>query len=207
MKCFRILLSFLLLQVIASAYAGCPECDDCFPRAALKTDLVHDATLTPDLGVEVALGKRWSVGAEGVWAWWGSDSSTRVWRVYGGWIELRRWLGTRAGERALTGHHIGIYGSALTYDFEFGGLGRQSPLTMGTGISYGYSIPLGKRCNMDFGIRLGYFSGKRTLYRPRCGGLCAVGHDRHSYLGPTGLSVTLLWFPGRKSTNNPVYGY
>lgn len=189
------------------AAGECLECEECSPRIAVKTNLLQDALLTPDVGVELCLGRRWSVGAEGVWAWWSRNARHRFWRVYGGWAEFRYWPGKRPLRRAMTGHHVGMYCSALSYDFEFGGKGWQSPgLTWGVGVSYGYSLPIGDRLNLDLSVRAGYSTGKLIKYRPQCGTYVCVSRSTQRYLGLTGLEVTLVWFPGRASKNNPVYG-
>ena len=177
----------------------CVSCRDCEPVLALKSNLAHDALLTPDLGVEICLARRFSVSASGVWAWWSDDDAHRYWRIYGGWVELRYWFGAAARRQAMTGHHAGIYGSMLSYDFEFGGKGWQSPgWTYGAGVSYGYSFRLNGCLNLDVGCRIGYSAGDVVTYRPQCGMYVCQSHRNVRYFGPTGLEVTLVWFPGKK---------
>ena len=186
--------------------AQCDSCAECLPRVAVKTNLLHDALLTPDLGVELALGRRWSVSASGVWAWWSNDERHRYWRIYGASAEVRFWPGGKPLERALTGHHAGIYGSMHSFDFRFGGKGWQSPaLTFGAGVSYGYSWAVGRRLNIDVSLRAGYCTGKLIRYRPQCDMYVCRSHTDMRYFGITGLEVTLVWFPGRGSANLPVY--
>lgn len=201
-----LLIAGALLCAPLDGAAQCRECVECEPRLAVKTNLLHDALLTPDLGVEVALGRRWSVSAEGVWAWWSRDARHRYWRIYGGWAEIRFWPGSKPLERALTGHHAGVYGSMHSFDFEFGGKGWQSPgLACGAGVSYGYSWAVGKRLNIDVSVRAGYCGGKIIKYHPQCDTYVCTSHSRLRYLGLTGLEVTLVWFPGRGTGNQPVY--
>src|SRR3712207_9188955 len=65
---------------------------------------------------------------------------SRYHRVYGGDLELRRWLSY--GRKPLTGQHIGVYGLLLTYDLEWGGKGYLGDRwSYGGGLSYGYSAP------------------------------------------------------------------
>ncbi len=75
------------------------------------------------------------------------------WRAYGGDIAIRKWWGKAAGEKPLTGHHIGIYGQIFTYDFETGGRGYMGGKPGGTlwdkmnyivGAEYGYSLPIAR---------------------------------------------------------------
>ena len=79
------------------------------------------------------------------------------------------------------------------YDFEFGGVGRQSiGFVYGAGISYGYSIPLCKRLNLDFNARVGYFSTRYLKYRPVCGEFSAMGTHSRNYLGIIELEISLV---------------
>ena len=201
-----VVFSICIILYPAKIKAQRMECAQCLPRIALKTNLLHDAILTPDIGIEISIGKRWSLSAEGVYAWWSKNEHHRYWRIYGGWIEFRGWLGQKTLERALTGHHIGIYTSMLTYDFEFGGKGWQSPdFTYGAGISYGHSWGINRRLNIDISVRLGYSTGKLIKYHPQCGTYVCTSHTTHRYLGITGLEVTLVWFPGKGAKNIPDY--
>lgn len=195
-----------LLQTSTLPAEECTTCGDCFPRVAVKTNLLHDAVFTPDLGFEISIAKKFSLSAEGVWAWWSKRSANRYWRVAGGWVEMRYWFGNRPRSRALTGHHIGIYGSMHKFDFEFGKDGWQSVgFTYGTGISYGYSFPIHRRLNLDLSARIGYFESPYVKYTPMCGEFYAISRGVRKYFGPTGLEVTLVWFPGVRNRNHPEY--
>lgn len=78
-------------------------------NALLKTNMLYDAMLIPNIGIELPIGKDWSLHADWMYAWWKTDVRHRYWRVYGGQAGARRWFGqTRHG--LLTGHHLGVYG-------------------------------------------------------------------------------------------------
>lgn len=195
----------LILPAVGSS-AQSSSCDDCYPRVAVKTNLLHDAALIPDIGVEVSIARRFSISIEGMYAWWNNDARHRYWRIRGGCFELRTWFGNKREVRALTGHHIGVYGSMHDYDFEFGNKGWQSPdLTYGVGIGYGYAISLNSRLNLDFGLKIGYSAGNLIEYRPQCDTYVCTKHSFRKYIGLTGLEVTLVWFPGRGNKNVPDY--
>ena len=49
----------------------------------LKTNLLYDALLVPNIGLEFYLGKGWSIGGNYMHAWWKNDKRHRYWRVYG----------------------------------------------------------------------------------------------------------------------------
>ncbi|MCM1290811.1 MAG: DUF3575 domain-containing protein [Prevotella sp.] len=201
---FILLLFTAVTSLCANDKNESDESHFCITSFAIKSNLLHDALLTPDLGIEVGLHNKFSVSAEGVWAWWSNNSKHRFWRIYGAWIEGRYWFGKFSSQRHLSGHHAGVYLSAHTYDFEFGGKGWQSPnATFGVGLSYGYSFRISSRLNVDLSARVGYSSGKLITYHPQCGEYVCISRHNHHYFGPTDLSVTFVWFPGRNKFNKP----
>ena len=51
---------------------------------SVSTNMLYDALLVPNAGVEFYLGKGWSVAADWMYGWWPRNSRHRYWRVYGG---------------------------------------------------------------------------------------------------------------------------
>lgn len=167
---------------------------------ALKTNALYDLALVPNVGVEVALGKDWSVAANWMYAWWSNSSHNNFWRIYGGEVEVRRWLGKKDGHTPLQGHHLGIYGQMVTYDFELGGRGYLADKwTYGAGLSYGYSLPIARRLNLDFSIGLGYLGGVYKEYLPIEGHYVWQVTKRLNWFGPTKAEVSLVWLWGGKN--------
>ena len=169
---------------------------------ALKTNLLYDALLVPNIGVEVSIGKGWTATAGWNCAWWDRDAAHRYWRIYGGEAEVRKYFGSKARETVLSGHHLGLYGQGYKYDFELGGRGQLSELTYGGGLSYGYALPLGHSFNLDFCVGFGYLGGEYKIYDPDAG--CYVWKEtrqRH-WFGPTKAEVTLAWVIGRKESKS-----
>lgn len=134
---------------------------------SVRTNMIYDALAVPNLGVDFYLGKGFSLSASWMHAWWSYDPRHRYWRLYGGEINARRWFGAAARKKPLTGHHVGIYAQAITYDFEFGGtayMGGEPGGTLlerahlGTGLEYGYSLPVARHFNLDFSLGIGYLT-------------------------------------------------
>lgn len=167
------------------------------PVVAVKTNLLYDLGLLPNIGVEVPLGRGWSVGAEWMYAWWGGRAHHRYWRTYGGDLEVRKYFGRRAAERPLSGHHLGVYGQMTTYDFRLSGKGYLSDRwSWGTGIEYGYSLPIGRRLNLDFGLGIGYLGGEQETYRPMDSHYVWQQTESLRWFGPTKAEVSLVWLIG-----------
>ncbi|MDE6498956.1 MAG: DUF3575 domain-containing protein [Muribaculaceae bacterium] len=177
---------------------------------ALKTNLLYDALALPTVGAEVYLGRGWSLSGDWTYGWWDNDHSHRYWRAYGGNLGVRRWLGSRAAAKPLTGHHVGAFAGVITYDFEFGGEGVMGGLPHRTlwdrcnfvcGLEYGYSAPIARRLNLDFVIGVGYIGGKYLKYRPYGNGYEWMSTHRLHWFGPVKAEVSLVWLLGRDNYN------
>ena len=173
---------------------------------AAKTNLLYDAALVPNVGLELSLGKGWSVGGNWMYAHWSNDARHHYWQIYGGELEVRRYFGSLAAEKPLQGHHVGLYAQAVTYDFETGGKGYLSDFAYGVGLEYGYSLPLAKRLNIDFGIGIGYSGGKYKSYYPDAGCYVYIDTKRRHWFGPTRAEVSLVWLLGRGNVNSKKGG-
>ena len=169
---------------------------------ALKTNALYDIMLVPNIGIEYAVNEQWSLAANWMYAWWSNRDKDNFWRIYGGDMEVRRWFGRKADEKPLQGHHIGVYGQLFTYDFELGGRGYLGDKwSYSFGLSYGYSLPLAKRLNLDFNLGLGYWGGKYKEYLPIEGHYVWQSTKKRHWWGPTKAEVSLVWLLGKSNFN------
>jgi hypothetical protein len=197
-------LLMLALIVLLPAYGigGAQGQDETYGSpVALRTNLLYDAALIPNLGVEVNLGRQWTVGADYVGTWFSSDNRHRYWQCYGGYVTLRRYFGSQVQQRHFTGHHIGVYGLGLTYDVEFGGRGYQAArFGFGGGVEYGWSARIARRLNIDLSIGLGFQGGKYKKYVPQDGQYLWCATENLHWWGPTRAEVSLKWLLGGNKT-------
>ena len=169
---------------------------------ALKTNALLDVIAIPNIGLEMYLGKNWSVATNWHYAWWKADPKSWYWRTYGGDVALRRWFGRKASEKPLTGHHIGVYGQILTYDFETGGRGYLGDRwSYAAGVEYGYSLPIKKRLNIDFTLGVGYLGGEYMEYLPIDDCYVWQATKDRKWFGPTKAEISLVWLLGKGNTN------
>ena len=171
--------------------------DTRLPFMALRTNLLYDAVLVPNIGLEVWLGKGFTLGADWFGTWLYSDAKHIYWQGYGGYLTLRYYFGKVAAENRFLGHHVGLYGSCLTYDIEFGGKGYQAAkFGFGGGVEYGYSLYVGHDLSIDFNLGVGYQGGEYKTYQPTNDG---TGHYewlatyRRHWFGPTKAEISLKW--------------
>lgn len=198
-----------------TVYVNVPYCPEKPFYMDVRTNMLYDALLIPNIGVEFYLGKDWSVVANWMYGWWKRDPSHWYWRAYGGDIAVRKWFGRVAKEKPLTGHHLGVYGQIFTYDLETGGKGYMGGKPGGTlwdkmnwaaGVEYGYSLPIAQRLNIDFTIGVGYWGGTYHEYKPVDN--CYVWQctkQRH-WFGPTKAEVSLVWLIGKGNYNKEKGG-
>jgi hypothetical protein len=167
---------------------------------ALKTNLLYDAALLPNLSAEWYMGKDWSLVVEGNWSWWTFDRPIQNWwyhRIQVAGIELRKWVNS---PYPLHGHAFGAYTMLGNYDARFftedeytkGQLSYQS---WSAGLSYAYSFPIARRLNLEAGVAFGYVGGRYYQYD------YCMTHDHwaqramynRNYWGPTRIGLSLVW--------------
>ena len=157
------------------------------PLLALKTNLLFDAALMPNVEIEVPVGKRWSVNGEYAFPWWQFDRGKYCMQVLMGGLEGRYWLGSRKSREdreVLTGHFLGLYAGGGKYDLQWGEKGYQGEFFIAAGVSYGWATRIARHLHLEFNIGIGLL---RTDYRHY--------HARDNY-------QTLLWQEKRKSRSS-----
>jgi hypothetical protein len=171
---------------------------------ALKTNALYDVALLPNAAVEFAFGRdrRWSMEVEGMAAWWSQNSSPYYcYRIGAGSVELRKWLGDPS-LAPLSGYYAGVYLMAGTYDLRWRKnepvRGVQSDLSYSAGVTFGYSLRLARRLNLELGLGVGYLGGQYKRYTHSSDYDLFPYQSTHqrAYFGPTKAKVSLVWMVG-----------
>lgn len=190
---------FLLLTVFLSCISMWSQPKD----LAIRTNLLYDACLTPNVGVEMNVGKGFTVGMNGMYAWWSKESQHKYWRVWGGDIYGRWWFGKKAQQETFLGHHVGVYAGAITYDIKLkeSGTGQIAyPFNWHMGAEYGYSFRLANRLRLDCSLGLGYMGGQYKTYESLP--VSSFTDEYHKvwketlqrkYWGPTKAEISLVY--------------
>lgn len=195
MKPLRIVLLSIAMFSALSAFSQ---------KAALKTNLLYDATSTFNLGVEFGIAPKWTLDLSGNYNPW-TFSGNRKMKHWLAQPEFRWWTCNR-----FSGHFFGVHahgggfnwGGMLPWGFKDGRmLGirnaamqdyRYEGWLAGAGVSYGYHWILGKRWGLEATIGVGYAYLHYDKYRcEKCGD--KLGKDSRHYVGPTKAGVTLIY--------------
>ncbi len=144
-------------MAVNSDYWSSNNLSDRKPLMSIKSNILYDAALIPNIELEVAIKDNWSVGAQVMCGWWLKSDNSRCWQLQAADVEGRYWFGDRSQRRALSGWFAGLFASAGFYDFQLEDTkGLQGEFYVMTGVSGGYSLPIGRRMNMEFALGVGY---------------------------------------------------
>ena len=166
-------------------------------QVALKTNALYWATTTPNLGLEVGLGKRTTIEIMGGYNPFTLNKElnqkVKHWSVM---PEFRYWFCER-----FQGHHLGLHTGYMFYNVGAIRIPSQPVETkynryqgwgVGAGVAYGYALILGKHWNLEFELGVGYiYSGYDVFECSGCGR--RVGSDSHHYFGLTKAAVNLVY--------------
>lgn len=182
---------FLFMLIMACCFTGAQA-----QRVALKTNALYWGTSTPNLGIEVGVGKHTSIDLLGGFNPFKFSDNKRVkhWLVQ---PELRYWFCD-----LFNGHFVGVHAHGA--QFNLGGLdipvGRLKNLKderyegylYGAGISYGYHWLLSNRWNLGVNIGAGYARIHYDKYPcAKCGSKLDEG--KYNYWGVTKAAVSLVY--------------
>lgn len=168
---------------------------------AVKSNLLSDVLLNPNVGVEIGLAPRWTLDVTGQLNAW-DLSHDRRWKHWALQPEARYWFCDRFG-----GHFVGLH--AHGGQFNIGGFDgrlnlfgtdarkladtRYQGWFVGAGVAYGYAWVLGRHWNLEGEIGLGYSYTRYDRFRcAGCGKKTETGRSHH-YVGPTKAAINLVY--------------
>lgn len=165
---------------------------------ALRTNLLLDAVGGSNLGIEVPLGKHFSVAGDFAYAYTRINNYHAL-QTIRYTLEGRYWFKPR--KNALTGWNIGVYGTYCSrFDLQWGG-GWQGDGYRSAGLSAGYSARLSRRFNLDLSLLAGYVYAPEVRHygKPQDGHLIwekTVYHAKGFF--PTQVRVNFVWLICKK---------
>ena len=183
----KVFISFLMLAFSMSLSAQ---------HVGIKNNLLYDATLTPNLGIEIGLGKKTTLDLSGNYNPFTFDEGKKIkhWLVQ---PEFRYWTCER-----FNGWFFGVHAHGGEFNFAsvrmpfnmYKGLRdhRYEGYFYGGGLTAGYQWMLGKRWNLEAAIGVGY---ARVEYDKYGCAECSpkMGEGSKDYFGPTKAAVSLVY--------------
>lgn len=173
------------------------------PLIALKTNLLFDAAMMPNIEIEVPMGNRWSINAEYMFPWWLFDSDKYCMQILMGGLEGRYWLGGRKKRQqteVLTGHFLGLYAGGGKYDLQWDDNGYQGEFFIAAGISYGWATRIARDLRLEFNIGIGLLRTDYRHYHARDNHQTLLWQEngRYTWFGPTKAKISFVWLLNRK---------
>ena len=182
-------------QTTGSANAIAPGKSSRRPLFAVKTNLLFDAALMPNIELEVPIGKRWSLNGEYMFPWWLINDDRYCLQILMGGLEVRYRPGKRSGRDVLTGHFIGLYAGGGKYDLQWDKNGYQGEFFIAAGVSYGYAHSIARNLRLEYNIGIGMLRTDYRHYHSRDNHRTLLWQENGEYtwLGPTKLKISLVW--------------
>ncbi len=167
----------------------------------IKTNLLSDAFMNVNLGIEAGLAPKWTLDAEAQVNDW-TLSHGRRWKHWAVQPEARYWFCDRFAKHFIGVHVHGGQFNMGAFNGIYNFLGtdarkladyRYQGWFVGAGIAYGYAWILSRHWNMEAEVGIGYSYTKFDTYEcDECSRL--VDKDKHHhYVGPTRLAVNLVY--------------
>lgn len=165
------------------------------PFLALKTNMLFDLAMMPNVEVEIPVCKRWSVNSELMFPWWLFDGDKYCLQIFSGGLEGRYWLGNRKKREVLTGHFAGLYAGGGKYDLQWKENGYQGEFFIAAGISYGYAKRIARNLHLEFNIGVGLLRTTYSHYHANDNyqTLLWQSNGRYTWFGPTKAKISLVW--------------
>lgn len=175
------------------------------PLLSVGTNLLLDGGVfvnpiyfTPNVEVEVPIGKRWSVWGEMTFPWWVNRQNSRAWQILK-WDLGARWYFSRLNDEdpfdVLRGHHLGLDLSAGYYDIEPEHTGYQGEFQL-VGLEYGYTFRFGRFVRLDLSVGAGWMGSHYRFYAGDAtdAHLLYQNDGKLQWFGPTraGVSVKII---------------
>ena len=171
-------------------------------KAAIKTNLLYDATATINLGLEFGLGEKWTMDLSGNFNPFRFHEGRR-WKHFMVQPELRYWTCDRFAGHFFAIHAMGgmydvgnidfLKFKILNADFENMKNKRYEGWMAGVGVGWGYDWILSKHLNLEFEAAVGYMYANHDKYLPYNSHVPYIKNaDRH-FVAPTKLALSLVY--------------
>ncbi|MBQ0156026.1 MAG: DUF3575 domain-containing protein [Bacteroidales bacterium] len=173
------------------------------PLFAVNTNLMYDAVLAPNVGIEFPTGDRLSFNVSYVFPWWVAKDDSWCYELQYWELEGKYWFGNdRRFEPKLTGHALGLIAGVGYYDLESHSKGYQGEICINAGVSYHYAKRFGKnrRWRVQVGAGLGVMRTNYSYYEGKFDNKYLVWQrdGRYTWIGPNKLDINIGYLIHRR---------
>ena len=169
-------------------------------KAGLKTNLLSDVALSPNVGVEAKVAPQWTLDFSGnINAWTVDGHKWKHWDVL---PEVRYWTCDAFSGHFVGAHLLGGQFNMGNIDLNFKFLGtdfrqlrdyRFQGWMVGAGLTYGYAWVLNRRWNLEAEIGIGYVYSQSDKYPCAECGKVLEKKVPHHYTGITKAAVNIVY--------------
>ena len=190
----------MLLMLVAITIAALPQ-SVAAQKIGIKTNILSDATLSPNAGIEVGLAPKWTLDVSGQLNLWTLSQG----RKYKHWLvqpEARYWFCEATAGHFVGAHLMGGQFNMANWKHGINFLGTDSRKLQdrryqgwfaGLGIAYGYSWLLSEHWNIEAELGIGWAYTRYDRYPcTRCGRKLQSG-KAHNYVGPTKAAINIVY--------------
>lgn len=184
--------SFLVLTLFMCVFFGAQA-----QKIVVKNNLVQDAFATPNLSLEVAMGKKTTFDLSFGANLFGNEKDVRKFKHFIVQPELRFWTCERFNGWFFGAHALGGQYNIANYKLPFGMLSeleheRRQGWYAGLGVGVGYQWVLSRRWSLEAELGGGYVYTDFDRYAcGQCGK--RLSSDNKHYLGLTKAAVSLVY--------------
>lgn len=192
MNIIRIVLTAMIIGVFSTPSRA--------QDVALKSNLINDAFLSPNIGVEFGLAPKWTMDINAEANLWTVDG--HKWKHAFLRPEARYWFCQR-----FSGHFVGVMAIGGVYNFgnlnlDLNILGsdlsqlkdkRYQGWAAGAGILYGYAWPVHRHWNIEAAVGFGWIYTQFDSYPCAKCGTKIDRNKTHNYVGPTKAALSIVY--------------
>lgn len=170
-------------------------------KVALKSNILSDALLNPNMAVEFTVAPKWTVDLSGEFNLW-NLSHGRRWKHWVAQPEARYWFCDRFAGHFLGAHLLGGQYNVAGINVPMNFLGtdfrkikdfKYQGWFAGAGVAYGYDWVLSKHINLEAELGIGWTYTRFDKFRCSECGYKLESDKPHNYFGVTKAAINLVY--------------
>lgn len=176
----------------------------CAYPLAIKTNLLFDLATALNVELEIPIARQWSVAAEWIFPWWYFKKDKLSMHIMYGSLEARYWFDNNLKSdyyytlkhkqrNSMQGWFMGVYAGGGIYDLLWKEEGVKGHVSLSTGLTGGYVLPLNRKMALEFSLGLGYLKTnyERFVHKRNC--LVWQSDESLKWFGLTRAKISLIW--------------